>query len=46
MIGKINNLLKKWNNLSLDEQTVCFIFLSYILAGIVIFIGHYVFKLF
>ncbi len=46
MIGKINKLLRKWNNLTLDEQTVCFILFAYLLAGIAIFIAHYVLKLF
>lgn len=46
MIGKIKKIYKSFNDMSLDEQTVCVIIFAYILAGIAIFIAHYVLKLF
>ena len=46
MIGKFNKIYNYFNNMTLDQQTVCFIMLAYMLAGISIFIGHYILQLF
>ncbi len=46
MIGKFNKIYNYFNNMTLDEKTVCFIMLAYMLAGICVFIAHYVLELF
>ena len=46
MIGKYNKIYDYFNNMTLDQKTVCFIIIAYMLAGIAIFIAHYVLELF